>query len=74
MEDWKIARINALAQKAKSGAELTAEEQAERAALRREYVDAVKGNLEAHLDRIHIVDKQGNTRKLRKRGEGHGEQ
>ena len=43
----KIDRINALARKAKTPEGLTAEETAERAALRQEYVAAVRANLEA---------------------------
>lgn len=39
----KIDRINALARKAKTPEGLTAEETAERAALRQEYVAAVPG-------------------------------
>ena len=49
MEQNKIARINALARKAKSPEGLTAAEQAEQALLRREYIDAVKANLPAQL-------------------------
>ncbi len=46
MEQAKIERINELAQKARGPEGLTPEEEAERAALRREYVDAVLGNLQ----------------------------
>ena len=46
----KIARINALAKKAKTPEGLTPEETAERAALRREYLDAFKQSLTAQLD------------------------
>ena len=45
----KIDRINALAKKAKSPEGLTPEEQAERTALRREYIDAFKQSLTAQL-------------------------
>lgn len=69
MEQAKIQRINELAQKARSPEGLTPAEEAERAALRREYVDAVLGNLKSQLDRTYIVDEQGNEHKLRKKDE-----
>ena len=47
MEQAKIDRINALARKAKTPEGLTEEEKHERALLRREYLDAVKANLES---------------------------
>ena len=65
----QIDRINELARKAKSPEGLTEWEAAERAALRREYVDAVLGNLKGQLDRTYIVDEQGNQHKLKKKGE-----
>ena len=46
--DEKIARINALAQKSRTPEGLTEAEKAEQAALRREYVDAVKQSLQGH--------------------------
>ena len=48
MEQKKIDRINELARLAKQR-ELTEEEQAERTALRQEYIAAFRGNLEAQL-------------------------
>lgn len=69
MEQAKIQRINELAQKARGPEGLTPAEEAERAALRREYVDAVLGNLKSQLDRTYIVDEQGNEHKLRKKDE-----
>ena len=74
MEDWKIARINELARKAKSGVPLTEAELSERAALRREYLDAVTGNLQRQLDRVYLIDEQGKKQKLRRKGEGHGKE
>lgn len=68
MEQWKIERINQLAHKAKTPEGLTAQEQTERAALRREYIDAVVGNLRNELDHTYVVDEQGNKRPLRKGG------
>lgn len=60
----KIARINALAKKAKTPQGLTAEELAERDALRREYIDAVKQNLTAQLDNTYIQYPDGTRKKL----------
>ncbi len=59
MEQKKIDRINALARLAKERA-LTAEETAERQALRTEYIAAFRNNLAAQLDNTVIVDKDGN--------------
>ncbi|WP_295586464.1 DUF896 domain-containing protein [uncultured Oscillibacter sp.] len=69
MDQKQIDRINELARKAKSPEGLTEWEQQERAALRREYVDAVLGSLKGQLDRTYIVDQQGNKHKLKKKGE-----
>lgn len=52
-----IARINELAGKAKAGS-LTAEEQEERAQLRREYVEAIKAQVSSQLESIIIVDEE----------------
>lgn len=63
MEQKKIDRINELARKSKTVG-LTEEEMAEQAALRREYVAAVKASLTAQLDNTYVVDSNGNKRKL----------
>ena len=71
MDNIKIDRINALAHKAKSVG-LTEEEKKEKveqAKLRREYLDAVKGNLRAHLNNIDIKEKDGSITNL---GEKYG--
>ena len=68
MDQKKIDRINELARKAKTEG-LTEAETAERAALRREYIDSVVGNLKGQLDNVYFVDKQGNKEKLKKKGE-----
>ena len=60
MEQKQIDRINELAKKAKSPEGLTEWEEMERAALRREYIDSVLGNLKGQLDNTYIVDEQGN--------------
>ena len=69
MDQKQIDRINELARKAKSPEGLTEWEEAERAALRREYVDSVLGSLRGQLDNTYIVDEKGNKRKLGKKGE-----
>lgn len=58
MEKAKIDRINALAKKARESS-LTAEEIAERDALRKEYLDAVRNNLRQQLDNVEIIDSKG---------------
>lgn len=58
MEQCKIDRINELT-KISRERELTAEETAERQILRREYVDACKASLKAHLGSIKFVDETG---------------
>ena len=55
MEQAKIDRINALARKAKTPEGLTEEEKHERALLRREYLDAVKANLESQLEHTYLL-------------------
>ncbi len=66
MEQSKIDRINELARKAKTVG-LTEAEQAERAALRKEYINSVVGNLKSNLDNIYFVDEKGNKTKLAKK-------
>lgn len=61
--DEKIARINALARKAKS-AGLTDAEKEEQARLRRDYIDSVKANLKSQLDNTYVVGKGGEKTKL----------
>lgn len=67
MEQAKIDRINALARKAKTPEGLTAGEEAERAALRREYLTAVRQNLEVQLEHTYIVGPDGVKRKVEKK-------
>ena len=66
MYQKKIDRINQLAKLAKER-ELTAEEQAERAELRKEYIAAFRGNLEAQLNTITIQYPDGSKKKLQKK-------
>lgn len=63
MEQAKIDRINALARKSKTEG-LTEAEKEEQAALRREYVAAVKQSLLAQLENTYLVDEKGQKRKL----------
>lgn len=58
MTKEKIDRINELARKSRTAEGLTEEEKAEQAALRQEYRDGVKANLEGQLQNIEIVDKE----------------
>ena len=64
MEQKKIDRINELARRVKAGETLTAEELAERDALRREYIDSVKASLTGQLDNTYIVEPDGTKHKL----------
>ena len=63
----KIDRINVLARKAKTPEGLTAEELAERDALRREHVEAVRKNLSAQLNNTVVVTPDGKRRPLKKK-------
>ena len=67
MEQKKIDRINELAKLAKQR-ELTAEETAERAALRKEFLADFRKNLTNTLDNTYLVDEQGNKTKLERKG------
>ena len=57
--DEKVARINEMARKARTPEGLTEAEQAEQAALRREYVDAVKASLQSQLDHTTVIEPDG---------------
>ena len=61
--DEVIARINALAKKAKAEG-LTEEEIVERDKLRRIYIDSVVGNLRNELDYTTIVYPDGSKKKV----------
>ena len=67
MEPEKIARINELAKKRKGPEGLTPEEEAERAALHREYIDDHKQQLIAHLENTYVQYPDGSRRKLQKK-------
>ncbi len=66
MDAQQIARINALAKKAKQGT-LSAEEQAERDALRCAYIAAFRGDLENTLQHAYTLDENGNKQPIRKK-------
>lgn len=66
MEQEKIARINALARKAKAEG-LTPEETAEREALRKEYIADVKRSLVGQLENTTIVRPDGTKEKVTKK-------
>lgn len=66
MEQKKIDRINELARKARQGA-LTASEQTEREALRREYIESFKASLIGQLENTYIQRPDGTREKLKKR-------
>ena len=65
--DEKVARINELARKSRTAEGLTEAEKAEQAALRREYVEAVKASLAGQLDHTTILEPDGTKRKLQKK-------
>ena len=65
MTNEKIARINALARKSRAQG-LTEQERAEQAALRREYIDAMKRSLKVQLDSTVLVEPDGTRRPLKK--------
>ncbi len=60
MEQAKIDRINFLARKSKAQG-LTQEEKDEQAALRREYLEAIRRNLKSTLDSIEFIDSSGSS-------------
>ena len=64
MDPEKIARINELAKKRKGPEGLTPEEEAERAALHREYIDAHKQQLIAHLENTYVQYPDGRKVKI----------
>lgn len=67
MEQAKIDRINELARKSRTDAGLTPGEKAEQAALRQEYLAAVRANLTAQLDHTVIQYPDGTRKKLKKK-------
>nr|WP_297171001.1 DUF896 domain-containing protein [uncultured Agathobaculum sp.] len=70
MTDEKIARINALAKKAKAE-ELTEDERAEQQALRAEYIASFRRSLKAQLDNTIVLNPDGTAYRLRQKRNGH---
>ena len=68
MDENKLKRINELARKSKAEG-LTEAERTEQAALRREYIEAVRMNLRSQLNNIDIREKDGSITNL---GEHYG--
>lgn len=66
MTEEKIHRINELYHKKKNGT-ITAQELEEQAALRAEYIAAVRNNLRNTLEHTSIQEPDGTIHKLRKR-------
>ena len=66
MTNSKLERINALARLARER-ELTAEELAERDALRKEYIAEWRRGAEQVLENTYLVDEHGVKRKLPKK-------
>lgn len=64
MTDETIARINALYHKSKAEG-LTPEEKEEQARLRREYIEAIRGNMRATLDHTSIQNEDGTLTPLK---------
>lgn len=64
----KLDRINELARKSKAEG-LTASERQEQAALRQEYIEAVRRNLRGQLNNIDVINKDGKIENL---GEKYG--
>ncbi len=66
MEQKKIDRINELARKSKAEG-LTTAEREEQQLLRKEYIEAVRGNLKRQLDNIDMVNPDGSVENLGER-------
>jgi len=69
MKPEEIARINELARKSRSPAGLTEAEKTEQAKLRKAYIRAVTGDLEAQLEHTVIVEPDGTRHKLPRKSE-----
>ncbi len=68
MTEQQLARISALARKSRTPAGLTEDELAEQAALRAEYVAAMKASLKRQLDSTVVVQPDGTRKKLKQKG------
>lgn len=70
MEHEKVERINELARLAKQR-ELTPEEQTERAALRKEYLDGFRENMRQVLEGIKLQRPDGTLEPLKQKQDKH---
>ena len=68
MTEERIARLNELARKSKTIG-LTEEEKQEQATLRLEYLASIRQSLEAQLDNVYFLEKDGTKTKLQKKYE-----
>ena len=68
MTEERIARLNELARKSKTIG-LTEEEKQEQATLRLEYLASIRQSLEAQLDNVYFLEKDGTTTPLQKKDE-----
>ena len=66
MEQAKIDRINELYKRQKAGT-MTPEEKEEQAALRAEYIEAIRRNIRHTLDHTSVQEPDGTIRKLRRK-------
>lgn len=69
MTDENVARINALAQKAKTQG-LTEAEKAEQQRLRSEYIAGFRASLKAQLDNTVVLRPDGTAQRLRQKKDG----
>lgn len=67
MEQKKLERINELARKSRTPQGLTAAEKEEQTRLRKEYIALFRGNLEAQLKNMVIVEPDGTERPVTKK-------
>ena len=67
MEQKKLERINELARKSRTPQGLTAAEKEEQTRLRKEYIALFRGNLEAQLKNMVIVELDGTERPVTKK-------
>lgn len=66
MDEKKIARINELYHKSKSEG-LNTFEKAEQDALRKEYIEAIRGNMKQTLSQVSLLNPDGTVTELHKK-------
>ena len=67
MENSKLDRINELARKSRTPEGLTDAEKEEQAILRKEHIALFRGNMEAQLQNLVIVNPDGSKRQVTKK-------